>query len=228
MTQPTLAQIIERVDNELDLTDEVMITSAEKTAYVNAAINDVEQLIIPLYEDYFLQKESLALVSGQSEYDFPSNIYAHKIRKVFYSNGTEKYEIRRIRRLSDVPEVDDSDDYRYLVLTTSSGGFKIKFYPASRETSSANVEIWFLGNAKVLSADSDTMNIPEAFNLIVEKVKLMCARKEGHPTQITLEAEVDKQERRFIEVIAAMVPDEDNEILMDEEMIYDLGGYSGY
>lgn len=214
MNLPTLANILDKVNNDLDLTDEVMISRDEKVAYVNAAVDEVEQILLPLYEDYFLQKADLALVLGESEYDFPSNIYAHKIRKVFYDNGTDRYEIRRIRNLSEVPDVDVADAYRYVVLTNSTGQHKMQFYPASREDSADNVEIWFLGSANDLSDDADIMNVPEAFNLVVAKTKLMCAMKESHPSQVALETDVEKQETRFLQVIAAMVPDEDNQLLV--------------
>lgn len=215
MTLWTLAQIKTKIQNDLDLTDEVMITSAELTAYINQAIDEAEQHVLAIYEDYFLQSANLALVSGTSEYSFPSNIYAHKVRRIFYENGTNKYEIRRIRDLSEIPDVETGDNYRYIVMMNSSGAAKIKLYPTAAETSSTNVTVWFIGNATTLSATSDEMNIPEAVQYVIARAKLECARKEGHPAQVSLADEVKKQEKLLVDTLTAMVPDEDNEIRPD-------------
>lgn len=224
MIQPTLADILAKVDDDLDLEDEIMITADEKVKLVNAAVNRVEKLITTVYEDYFLQKASLALTTDEDEYDFPTNIIAHKIRKVFYSSDSEKYEIKRIRRLTDTVDIESDDLYRYLVLTTDAGEFKINLFPPSRETSASNVTIWYLGNANVLADDADIMNIPEAFDLVVELTKLSCAKKEGHPIQASIADEVMVQEKLFIDLITAMIPDEDNEIELQPSDVdyYDL------
>lgn len=215
MTLWTLAEITTKINNDLDLTDEVMISSAEKTAYINQAIDEAEQIIHSKCEDYLLQKETLALVSGTSEYSFPSNIYAHKIRKVIYDNGSESYEIKRVKNLSLIPDIETSDDYRYVVYTNSSGVPKMILYPASRETNSTYVTIWFIGNANRLTLTTDSMNIPEAVQFVIARTKLECARKEGHPAQMALETEVERQRALLEDVLSTIVPDEDNKISLD-------------
>lgn len=216
MTLWTLAQIRTKVQNDLDLQDETMITASELTAYINQAIDETEQLVITIYEDYLLQETALPLVTGTSEYDLPANIYAHKIRKVFYNDGGTKYEVKRVRDLSQIPHIEASENYRYVVMMNSAGQFRLKLYPASRETSTSNVTIWHIGNANTLSLDDDILNIPEAAQFVICRAKLECARKEGHPIQVTLAGEVEKQRELLIETLTNMVPDEDNEILIQD------------
>lgn len=215
MTLWTLSEIKTKVNNDLDLTNETMISSAELTAYINQAVQEAEQHVIAIYEDYFLQKSYLTLVTSTSDYALPTNIYGHKIRKVIYDDGTNKYLIKRIRKLEEIPYVDTNDDYRYMIVMDGTGAFKLRLFPTSRENSSTTVNVWHIGSANVLSADADIMNIPEAAQYVISKTKLECARKEGHPAQMSLEQETDRQRKLLIETLTVMVPDEDNQVLMD-------------
>ena len=223
MTLWTLAEIRAKVKEDLDLEDEVFIDDEEIASKINASIDKAEQIIHTRNEDYLLQSTTLSLVSGTSEYDLPANIYAHKIRKVFYVNGSDRYEVKRIRNLNSIPEIEDADDYRYVVYMTPSGTFKMKLYPASRETST-NITIWYIGNANRLTDDADVMNIPEAVHFVIENTKLECARKEGHPHQVALEAEVMKQEQMMIDSLTAIVVDEDNKVELDMSYYSDQEG----
>lgn len=227
MTLPTLADLITELDNDLDLTDEVMITSAEKIANFNKGIDEAEQLVHNLCEDYLLQKEPLSMVSGTAEYSLPSNIYANKIRKIIYDNGSTTYEIRKIRDLAKIPDVQDSDDLRYLIYTNSSGVQKILLYPTPAETTSTYVTIWFIGNANRLSVDADVMNIPEAKAYVLTRAKLECARKEGHPAQVALEGEVERQRQLLVTTLSAMTPDEDTKLTLDTSY-YDDQDFGGW
>lgn len=211
----TLGEIKTKVKNDLDLTDETMISDEEMNGYVNQSKDEAEQHLMALDDDYGLQKADLALVSGTREYSLPSSIYAHKIRKVIYDNGSESYEIKRLKNLALIPEVEDSDDYRYVVYVNSSGEHKILLYPSAQETSSTNVTIWYLGNSTDLVDDDDVMNIPEAVHFVIAKTKLECARKEGHPAQVALEQEVERQRVLLQQTLSTMTPDEDNKIVLD-------------
>ncbi len=228
MTLWTWSQIKTKIQNDLDLTDQIMITEEELLAYVNQAIDECEQMILGIYEDYLLQSTALALVTGTSEYALPTNIYAHKIRKIFYDDGNTRYEIKRIRNLVDIPEVDDNDDYRYIVTMNSSGAFRVKLYPESRETSASNVTVWHIGNARTLADDADEMNLPEAAHYVIARAKLECARKEGHPIAVALAEEVAKQQQLLVDSLSAMVPDEDNKIMLDTSFYDDVGYSTGW
>jgi hypothetical protein len=215
MTQLTFTQFKNIVKDDLDLQDEVFIDDTMLMAWLNNAIDEAEQHILGENEGYFLQNESLALVSGTSEYALPSNILAHKIRRVFYESGSNKYEVKRIRDLSVIPHIDTGDDYRYIIVTNSSGGHRLKLYPTAAETSSTNVTIWFIGNATRIDADADEINIPEAINFLLAYVKLECLRREGHPGQAQMEMERERQRKILVETLTTIVPDDDNEIIFD-------------
>jgi hypothetical protein len=225
MTLWTWAEIKAKVKNDLDLNDEDFIDATMLLAYANEAIDEAEQHVITINEDYLLQSASLALVNGTQEYSLPTNIYANKIRRIFYDNGSNKYEIRRIRDLSEIPNIESSEPYKYIPVVDSSGAYKIKLYPASRETSSSNVTIWFIGNANELALDADVMNIPEAVHFVMAHMKLRCAQKESHPGQIQAAQELERQRQLLVDTLTAMVPDDDNKVLIDQSFYDDFDGW---
>lgn len=212
----TYLEIKTKVENDLDLVDEIFITATEMLGYVNEAIDNAEAQIHALYEDYFLTLDTLALVTGTSTYSMPSDIYANKIRSIYYVNGQTKYPIKKWRKpLHLIPFVDTSDDYMYLPINTTASGYQMKLFPAAQETSSTNVTRWYIRNAKVLVSDSDVCDIPEFINYILQYTKMRCYEKEGHVTTLKAIDDTEKEKLLMIQTLTNMVDDEDNELRKD-------------
>lgn len=212
----TWAQLKTKVQRDLDLQDELFITPDELLGYANEAIDEAEQEVLTIYEDYFLSNELLPLVADQDEYDLPTNVYAHKIRAILYNTPNKKYAIRRIKQLPRVNDVNSSETFfRYLIVNSLASGPKIKLYPASNETSAANVTIWFLRSARIITADTDVIDIPEAHKFIMQHIKLRCYEKEGSPNQNKAQQDLERERKLLVDTLAAMVPDEDNHIEPD-------------
>ena len=96
MTNPTYLELTTQVKDSLDLWEETFITDSELLNYFNEAIDLVESNILTIYEDYFLAKTTLSIVSGTQDYALPSGIFAQKIRKIYYNDSSAtRYEIRR-------------------------------------------------------------------------------------------------------------------------------------
>jgi len=208
--------MLTKIQNDLDLQDEIFISPEEFLGYFNEAIDNAEAQIHALYEDYFLTSASIALVTGTSTYSMPSDIYANKVRSMYYVNGQTKYEIKRWRRpLSDIPYVDTSDDYMYLPINSSASGYQFKFLPAAQETSSSNVTIWYIRNAKVITTGTDVCDIPEFINYILQYVKMRCYEKEGHVNTIKAIEDTEKEKMLMIQTLTNMTDDEDTEIRKD-------------
>lgn len=224
MTYSTVEELLDKVKDDLDLHEETFITESELLGYVNAAINRAEQLILGIHEDYFLDVTNLTLTSGSRLVTLPTGIYAHKIRKLFYINGTTKYEIKRVRDLSTLPDINDSDDYQYVLTNDLSTGVRIRLYPTARETSSSVVECWYLRNARDVDSVSDEVDLPEAQNFILQFVKNECKKKElmGEVTQ-TMKDDLMVEEEQLVTTLTAMVPDENNEIIVNQDYMDDSG-----
>lgn len=218
----TLAQLVAKVEADLNLEDEGFVTPSEMVGYVNEAIDEAETEVHGIYEDYFLSKEALTLVGGTSEYSIPTTVFAHKIRRITYRNGTRTYTVKRIRdwkkfeefELNKVGGAQSGAEYQYFLINSSVGDPKILFSPDVSE-SGAYMTIWFLRQANRLEVDADKMDIPEAANFVLQYVKMRCYEKEGHPNLTKAMEDVEKERTLLTGILASMVPDADNEIEMD-------------
>ena len=226
----TWAELRTKIQRDLDLQDEIFITTEELLGYANEAIDEAEQEILTIYEDYFLTSENLALVQGTDLYSLPTDIWAHKIRAILYNDGTRKFAIKRVQQLPHVNEVDSNDEYyRYLIFNSLSAGPQIKLFPASLENSSTNVTIWYLRNARTIVNDTDIIDVPEAHKFIMQHIKLRCYEKEGSPNQDKAQIDLEKERKLLVDSLSAMIPDEDNLMQLDTSFYEEFDfGYYGY
>ena len=227
MTLTTYAVAKAKVLRDLDLEDEVFIQSQEMLDYFNEALREACAEVLAIYEDYFLDKEYLALTQGQSEYDLPTGIYANKIRAIIYDQngqGTLVYEIKRIRdskrflSRSLLRSSQITDYYQYIITNNSASGRKIELSPSSRETSSQNVTVWFIRNVDPIVDTTDYVDkdIPESLNFIYAFVKGKCKQKEaGGEMPPDALREIEQQRKLLVETLTTMVPDDDNKVEMD-------------
>lgn len=226
MTKFTYATIKNQIENELDLLEETFIDDSELLGYVNEAIDIAESYIHNLHEDYFLTNYPLPLVAGTTEYDLPTDIYANKIRIVMYDDSptqqdskNEAYEIKRIKKLSDLPWFNTNDAYQYILTNSTSGGQKIKFYPIPRDTQSNWVTIWYIRNAARLTGDTDYCDIPEFISYIIQYSKVKCLQK-SNPNLLEYETGVlNALQTQMIDALKDMV-DDDSTGLVPDTSIY--------
>lgn len=226
MQLSTLADIKQKLEFDNDIFDgDFVDLTTELLGYINEAIADVQAQVHTLYQDYFLCYASLALVSGTKEYAIPSNCYAMKVRAILYDDGTNKYEILRIKRLLDTLYFDNANQatqrYKYIPVnmdnTSTSGSFKVRLYPTPAETNS-NVTIWYIRNAKKLVNDSDVCDIPEFINYIYAHVKYNLAKKEKIQMDVeTAKGQLVAQNNLMVDTLNEMIPDEGNDIRPDFE-----------
>jgi hypothetical protein len=218
----TGTMIKNKIEADLDLEDEEFISDDELLGYINEAIDEAEAEIHGLYEDYFLKRDYIALSAGVEEFALPSDIYAMKIRRLIYKNGSIVYPITRFKdwkkfeayALESVNQ--ESTRYMYFPINTTVAAPKILLSPPSKETSSTNVTIWYLRNASRLASFSDTCDIPEFVNFVMQYVKVRCYEKEvGHPSLQKAMMDLEQQRTQMQSTLAAMVPDADNEIEPD-------------
>jgi len=218
----TLLQLTTKIERDLALEDEDFVQPDELTDYINEAIDEAEAEVHGLYEDYFLCRSTITLVSGTSEYALPTSIYAHKIRRITYRRGTRTYTINRIRdwkkfeefELDKVGGAQSEAEYRYLLVNEAAGSPKILFTPDVAE-SGAYVTVWYYRQANRLSADADLMDIPEAANFVLQHVKVRCYEKEGHPNLAKAMSDLERERALLQSTLTAMIPDADTTIEMD-------------
>lgn len=222
----TLSEIRQKVEQDLDLESEVFVQPTEMNNYINQAIDEAEAEIHAIYEDYFLTWYFPELVADKKEYDLPEDIYAHKIRKIIFSDDQSKtYEIARIpesEKFSDIALTErfrSTEFYRYLITNQTPGQPKIYTVPAIRENDTgpsidgqSKMRIWYIRNANRLEVDSDVCDIPEFVHFVIGYTKLRCLEKEGHPGTMYWDGQVERQRRLMVDTLSNMIPDGETHI----------------
>lgn len=226
MELQTYADIKTKLQNDLDVQDLDFINGdTELLGYINEAIDDAESIIHTLGIDshYFLKQTTITASVGSgdySEYSLPTDIFANKIRKLFFINGSLKYEVFRIRDLKKIPFYQSADDYEYVLVSSGTRPIpmKLRIYPASREAGSV-FTIWYIRNAyKMTSSEIDAANvceIPEAINFVYQHAKMRIYEKMGNPNLSKSIADLGAQKDLMVQTLQEMVPDENTEALQD-------------
>ena len=219
----TLLQMRNKVRLELDI-DSYSITDDEIDGKINDAIDAAQSRTHTIYQDYFLSYANIALVDGTQEYDLPADIYSNKIRKLYYNDGSRKYTINRIINLDDTQDVDDNEDYRYLLVRRAGETLsQIQLWPTSNEDSATYVKIWYLRKAATLTLDADEMDMPETEAYVIWHTKYNCIFKDlGNPLIQICKGNMDIEEKNMIETLMKMVPDEDDYIRADTSFYDDF------
>lgn len=236
----TFAQVNQKVREDLDLQDEEFITPDEMVGYANEAIHEAESLIMKLNEDYLLQTGFLALTQGTSIYPLPTDIYGQKIRQIVYNFGSVQYQIRRIRGankfeiMAMINTFGLTDDYMYILTNTTPGTqSQILISPPSRETSTQNVQTYYIRSAgripqaAELSPPQDPtapntsvqlntpMDIPEFATFLIDFIKYKCLLKDTDPRLPEQKEIMLNQRQMMVDSLTEQVPDDDNKIVPD-------------
>lgn len=222
------SEMLTKVQNDNDLTQETFISSAELIGYLNEAIRKSETAIhnFGLEDTYFRANDTLTLVNGTDKYNYPTDIYANKLLKIYYVNGTKKYEVKKIRNLQDTLWFYSGDDYRFLPINNqqASGGNQMQFYPSVTE-SGAFIQRWYIRDMFTITSDTADMNnnceVPEAINFIFQHLRWNVAKKSRRADLIAQEASDLKVEYDLMmETLREMIPDENNKVMLDLSAYY--------
>lgn len=217
----TLAEIRAKIERDLDTEEETFVTQTELHEYINEGIDIAESEIQTLYEDYFLTKANLPLVDGADEIDLPTDIYAHKIRRITWRKGADVYTVSRIRDWKKFEDYEiqritgSSTTYAYFLLNSTPGSPKVLLTPPANETDSTSMTCWYLRQANRLSDDADVCDIPEFVYFVIQYAKVRIMEKESHPMLQKGMADLVSLKNQMSSTLTAMVPDDDNEIEPD-------------
>ena len=216
----TLEQVRNKIKRDLDIEGEAFIRSQELDDYINEAIDEAEAEIHSQYEDYFLTKAEINLVSNQAEYALPDNIFAHKIRRIVYDNSSSVYKVKRIqdwRKFEQKAIADNfetSDIYQYFLINEVAGAPRILLVPKAREDG-PQMTIWYIRQANRLEESTDILDIPEFANFIFQYVKVRVYEKEVHPNAQQARLDLQQQRSLMVGTLASMTPDAENKIELD-------------
>jgi hypothetical protein len=225
----TWSEIRTKVERDLDLEGESFITGAELLGYANEAIDEVERQVLTLCEDYFITRSVLTLVPGQEEYSLPTDIYANKIRKIVYRNGSQVWPVKRIREWekfsvyeeSKIASIASGANYGFFVINSVPGAPKIVITPTPTEAG-PYLQIWYLRNANELCLDTDVCDIPEAVHYVMAYMKAKCHEKDMNPNLGKAVADLEAQRSDTMKTLAEMFPDNENTLEADMSLYAEL------
>lgn len=227
MQYKTYEQLKNQVLREVDMEAEDFIQPEEIKDYFNDAVNECEAHIhkLGLEDDYFLKTTSpgLSLTNGQQTLDFPSDIYATKIRGITYTTPERVYQIHRIKGKDKFREIQNliqqantGLNYRYQISNNSaSEGYKIQLFPYSYETRSNCIVIDYIRNANEIVDNTSIVDIPEFYSFIKAYVKYKLLDKEGNVKASDAQADYIKERDLMLATLAEMTPDYDEGIQPD-------------
>lgn len=211
-----------KVLNDLDLSQDGFVTSQEVIDLFNEGIDEAEAEIHKTHEDYFLKRDVIELVSGTQDYALPADIYANKIRKMFYVNGSERYRISKLKRMTGLEVYEDELAYgsqtnrlRYLITNDAATGPRISFVPIPL-VDGEYIKIWYLRNATRIVDGTESLDIPEFANFVMTFVKAKIREKmNGGVMPADQAALVQQQRDMMVSTLENMIEDDDDEVEMD-------------
>jgi len=215
----TLKQIRDKIIDDLDLYEETFVDNAEIDAFIREGVEKTESSIHTLYEDYFLATSAITLSDHTNLYDFPTDIYANKIRMILYTDGTDTYEVKRVRDIKHEAMREISDPtitgctLKWYPTNDAANGRKIRIFPKGADT--GTLEVWYIRNAKVLTDDTDICDIDEFSNVVELHAKTQIYLKDGDPRAADAQKLEEQAESNMVSTLSAMVVDDDNMLYAD-------------
>lgn len=222
----TWAQIRTKIQTDHDIQDEVFITRVQLLDWTNEAIDMIEAVIHQKNEDYFLVQAYVALASGVDTSALPTNIYAFKVRDLWYDNGSRRYPILRLPTLkkflqyklarASSPSV--NDELAYFVTNETPGSPKFKWSPVPQETAASYVECWYYRQANRLEVDADICDIPEFIQVVFDYLgeKIEWRRRRGSAEHASAKETFANSLSLMRTTLAGMIIDGRDEIEQDQ------------
>lgn len=223
----TWGQIKTEVQKEYGIEGDPDYDETELVNMANRAINRVESRILQLQQDYFLDKTTIPVVNGTLEYNLPDDIYAYKIRRVFWEEAG--FSTRRLYRATNIDDMEDRQNFgyyaydkklRYMILNDAINGPKITL---SYSNADATLIVYYTRNAARFTdtdGDAQVCDIPEFADAVIAYMGYLVEMKDKSPT-------VGAKKQDYIDIITELtsslgqaVNDEDMMIEPDTE-IYD-------
>lgn len=212
----TWGEIREEIQAEYDLSEETFVDATELLQYANSAIEDIEKEIHTIHDKYFHSESVVSLITGVQDYNLPTDIYANKVTGLYYTDGTTKYEIKEIKDLREIIDVESEDDYRYKIVNTTSNGTKLRIYPNSRETNN-NVTLFYRRRIKLFQNDASVLDVPEAKEFVKQFVIDKAMNKERMTPDAPESAALGRKRKALLDSLENMIDDDNTDLLINTE-----------
>lgn len=223
----TWATMRSEIQRECNIEGEEFVSLTELIDWANDAKDEAEAEIVSLYDRYLETNVMLATTTGSSVVTPPTDIFASKFTGIWFDDGSDKYEVKAMKRKEEIYRARTSDRYKYYIDNNATTGIKLQLVPVSRETGSLLLKAFYIRKSTRLTVDASLMDIPIADSFIKQYVKDKIKEKEvgpimDHPRSPLLE----KARALMIEALNQMIPDDSvGEIETDHSFYADAEGY---
>ena len=189
MATLTLSQMKTLVRQRADMERSQFIKDPELTAYINASIAELYDLLITKYEDYFINDPfAISLLDSTAAYDLPTDFY--KLAGVdFAINTTDQWVTLKPFMFQErnqfqgplYPVTSGSEIYRYRIR-----GNKIVFTPVP--SGGQSVRLWYIPLATYLVLDADTFDAYMGYEeYVILDAAIKCMNKEESDSSTLLQ-----------------------------------------
>ena len=215
----TLLEIRDRLKDDLDLHEEHWKNDGQLNDLINKSVRKAFRKIIAIHEDYFLSQANVVITAVENEIDYPSNIYANKIKSIHFLWNNSAVEIKPVRRfdstimLSSIVS-DNSSPYRnWLAIDDLTDGKKIKLFPATGYA--GTLSLWYIREPRLLVDDTDVCDIDEFTEFVVQCTKAAYYALDGDPRYQIEKMEEKELERDLINTLTNMTIGNDDTVVAD-------------
>lgn len=207
----TLAQIRTQAKRRADMENGSFVSDAEWLDYINASIAELHDILVTIYEDYYISETTLNTVAGTTNYALPSDFYKLKGLDAQFDSGTwetvKKYQFQRRNSKQDVS--DNVLKYRIL-------GSNISFVPVPQSVIA--MRVYYIPVATKLALDADELDDLNQFSeyIVVDAAIKALLKEESDAQGLMMQKEAL---RRRIESAAPTRDENESEGITDVHSI---------
>lgn len=158
-TTLTLAQLRTAAKQRADMENSTFVSDSEWNSYLNQSAFELYDLLVTLYEDYYIQAPLTINTTGEQQYALPDDFYKMRGVDLGLSNSQNAYvSLRKI-------DFEERNKYFYPQLnTTYLGYFNLRyrvfgntlfFVPAP--SAGQFIRIWYIPTYQTMDADGDEL-----------------------------------------------------------------------
>jgi len=187
-------------------------SDSELIAWINDAYMQMVDELIKVQPDFFSKSATTDTVSGQREYDLPSDWTKILTVNIYQDGSWTKVTPMGNADMRFVPELADSADQgfstgspRYYIY-----GQKIGILPTPDTTTSDAIKIWYTYTPDTLDTDTESPDLPEQYHRILKYMAYanFLDRDDEHVAAERMRNRFDALVQRMVETIASPQEDE--------------------
>jgi len=232
----TLDELVTKIQNDLELHEEVFVVPGDIVSYINDAIDDAEQIIIDLFSDFFLTYRDLTVIAGENQHPLPSDLFESRIRGLYYNQSgwsntqsalQQYYKVKKMS-LELQGFILVNDPWQYRLINSSDQTQKLYLFPAVDVTSNNRFRLWYIRRANRLYAGTDVLEKGLRPQYILAHAKCAVMQKEGDPS-LSFELENLKAQREaMVSALSRLTDDDEDSYLYPDAHTINLSYGSGW